>query len=153
MTRRTLSWWLVSIALTAIPLCSKAQAQCLVRPDSIIPIVNREGAVTGFVFPKLDAQKYEHYTNVLVPELRTALDGLRQENELLSRKAQLQDTVVTLLQQNEGDLKTVVNKLDTALDKQETIIGIQKSQLKAANREKWLWRGVAGVAVAALVLK
>ena len=153
MTSRTLSCWLVSIALTAIPLCSKAQAQCLVRPDSITPIVSRDGVVTGFVFPKVDAQKYEHYTNVLVPELRTALEGLRQENELLTRKATLQDTIASMLQKNEDDLKTVVGKLDTALDKQETIIGIQKSQLKAANREKWLWRGVAGVAVAALVLK
>jgi hypothetical protein len=134
-------------------LCSKAQAQCLVNPDSIKPIVNRDGAVIAFVFPKRDAQKYEHYSNVLVPSLRSALQGLEQENVLLTRKAQLQDTVVGLLQKNEGDLKNVVGKLDTALDKQETIIRVQQTQLKAANREKWVWRGLAGVAVTALILK
>ncbi|HEX6558958.1 MAG TPA: hypothetical protein VF021_05830 [Longimicrobiales bacterium] len=91
--------------------------------------------------------------NVLLPQLTQALDGLKQENDLLTRKAQLQDTVVGLLQKNESDLKNVVGKLDSALDKQETIIGIQRSQIKAANREKWLWRGVAGIAVAAVILK
>lgn len=153
MTSRMRSLLPVSIALTAILFSSRAPAQCLVNPDSIRPIFSSSGTVAGFVFPKRDAQKYEQMNNVLLPQLTQALDGLKQENDLLTRKAQLQDTVVGLLQKNESDLKNVVGKLDSALDKQETIIGIQRSQIKAANREKWLWRGVAGIAVAAVILK
>ena len=105
------------------------------------------------MFPKRDAQRYEHYSNTLLPDLSRALTGLQQENALLQNRAQLQDTVVNLLQRNENDLKDVVGRLDRVLDKQETIIDIQRSRLKSANREKWLWRGVATLAVVAAVLK
>ena len=132
--------------------CSRLQAQCLVNPDSIKPILNR-GVVVGYIFPKFDAQRYEQLVNELVPTLEAALTGAKQENELLTKKADLQTNVVQLLQTNETQLKSVVTKLETALDKQETIITIQQGQIRAANREKWLWRGLAGVAVAAVILK
>lgn len=132
---------------------SRLAAQCLVRADSIRPIFDAGGKVAGFVFPKLDAQKYAQLTNERVPALNKVVDGLKAENELLARRAQLQDTVVSMLQRNEHDLKSVGDKLNDALEKQSLAIDIQKSQLKAANREKWMWRGVAFASIAGLILK
>ena len=148
MKRQIPSWWpTLTLLITLATLPSRLQAQFPVDQTRIVPVVDKQGTAVGFIFPKVDAQKYEHYSNQLIPLLKERVTGLENEIELYKTKTAMQDSIILLIRENEKDLKDVASKLERALNTQEEIIKHKDKQIKAARLETWIWRGLGGAAV------